>query len=287
MIEEHKKILEILKDNPRGMSVTQIADAIRMNRISVARYLDTLLTSGQVDMVRHGQAKLYYLSHRVPVSSLLEFSSDYVVVLDQKQKIVQANSNFLNLFGKERDEVMGSYLFDILYPLDQLREVEKKINKAFDGTEVTEEICIIRDDEELFFEMKIIPTAFADGSPGITLILEDITQQRRAQEALAQNEQRLRLLVERISKLLASVDEYGTRRNKIRDPLQVIVGIADMEGGKASERIVEQAKEIDTLIQEIDMGGLEAQNLREFLRKYYGSAKSGEGKKRTAESEST
>jgi PAS domain S-box-containing protein len=287
MIEEHKKILEILKDNPRGMSVTQIADAIGMNRISVARYLDTLLTSGQVDMVRHGQAKLYYISHRVPVSSLLEFSSDYVVVLDKKQKIVQANSNFLNLFGKERDEVMGSFLFDILYPLDQLREVEKKINKALEGTEVTEEICIIRDDEELFFEMKIIPTAFADGSPGITLILEDITQQRRAQEALAQNEQRLRLLVERISKLLASVDEYGTRRNKIRDPLQVIVGIADMEGGEASERIVEQAKEIDTLIQEIDMGRLEAQNLREFLRKYYSSAKSEEGRKRTAQSEST
>lgn len=287
MIEEHQKILEILKDNPRGMSVTQIADAIGMNRISVARYLDTLLTSGQVDMVRHGQAKLYYISHRVPVSSLLEFSSDYVVVLDKKQKIVQANSNFLNLFGKERDEVIGSFLFDILYPLDQLREVEKKINKAFEGTEVTEEICIIRDDEELFFEMKIIPTAFADGSPGITLILEDITQQRRAQEALAQNEQRLRLLVERISKLLASVDEYGTRRNKIRDPLQVIVGIADMEGGEASERIVEQAKEIDTLIQEIDMGRLEAQNLREFLRKYYGGVKSEEGRKRTAQSEST
>jgi PAS domain S-box-containing protein len=222
-----------------------------------------------VDMVRHGQAKLYYLSHRVPVSSLLEFSSDYVVVLDKKQKIIQANRNFIQLFGRTSDEVMGSYLFDILYPLDQLREVEKKIGEALKGTEVVEEICIIRDDEELYFEMKIIPTAFADGSPGITLILEDVTEKRRAQEALAQNEARLRTLVERISRLLASVDEYGARRNKIRDPLQVIVGIADMEGGEAATRIVDQAREIDSLIQEIDIGRMEAQNLREFLRKYY------------------
>jgi PAS domain S-box-containing protein len=273
MVTNHKelpKILEILKGNPRGMSVTQIAEAMGMNRISIARYLDVLLTSGQVDMVRYGQAKLYYISHRVPVSALLDFSSDCVAVLGKDQTIVQVNTNFSNLLDQPREDIINNHLEDVLFPLSSEIGIHNLINKALEGEETSEEICIIKEEEDLYFNMKIIPTAFADGSPGITIILEDITERKRSVEALIESEQKFRSLVEHISDLLANLDKYADLNNQIRDPLQAIVSFADLEDGQLTEQIFNQAKEIDEIITQLDIGRIQANNIREFLWKHYG-----------------
>jgi PAS domain S-box-containing protein len=270
--KEFSKILEVLKQNPRGMSVRQIADAIEMNRISVARYLDVLLTSGKVDMVRYGQAKLYYISHRVPVSALLDFSSDYVIILGSNQKIIQVNSNFMKLFNQKRDDIIEKSLEDVLHPLTPGINFNDLIGKVLDGEEVAEQICIIKNEEELFFEMKILPAVLADGTPGIIILLEDVTEEKRSTEALIENEQKFRILVEYIGDLLANVEESAYLNDKIRDPLQAIVGIADLEAGnELTEKIVEQARAIDEIITTLDIGRIEAENIRNFLRKYYGA----------------
>jgi PAS domain S-box-containing protein len=268
---ELPKILEVLRENPRGMSVRQIAEAIGMNRISVARYLDILLTSGQVDMVRYGQAKLYYITHRVPVSALLDFSSDYVVILGSNQKIVQVNSNFEKLLNRKRDDIIEKPLEDVLHPLSPDINLGEFIEKAVGGEEVSEEICIIKDDKELYFQMKILPAVFADGAPGTTIILEDITEEKQSMEALIKSEQKFRTLVEHISDLLINIEKSAYLNDQIRDPLQAIVGIADLEGGtELTEKIFQQAQAIDEIITTLDIGRMEAENIREFFRKHYG-----------------
>ena len=40
--EELSRVIEILKENPRGLSVTDIAAQISVNRNTVSRYLDML-----------------------------------------------------------------------------------------------------------------------------------------------------------------------------------------------------------------------------------------------------
>ncbi|NYT05114.1 MAG: helix-turn-helix domain-containing protein [Methanomicrobiales archaeon] len=89
--EEISRITDVLKDNPRGMSVSDISAMLGMNRNTVARYLDMLLVSGQAEMKAYGKAKVYYLSQRVPIAAMLDFSSDMVVVLDRDLRVVQAN----------------------------------------------------------------------------------------------------------------------------------------------------------------------------------------------------
>jgi PAS domain S-box-containing protein len=272
MVTNHKelpKILEILKENPRGMSVTQIADAIGMNRISVARYLDVLLTAGQVDMVRYGQAKLYYISHRVPLSALLDFSSDLVAVIGKDQKIVQVNSNFLSLIDMQREEIIGRGLEDVLHPVTAEVEFHTLVSQALGGEEVGEEICILKNENELYFDMKIIPTAFADGSPGITLVLEDITEQRQSVHALIESEGKYRQLVEQISDLLTNVEQYAVLNDQIRDPLQAIVGYAEYQDSELTEKIYTQAKEIDGILTQLDIGRVEADNIRKFLQRHF------------------
>ena len=52
--EELSEIKKILKQNPKGMTVTDIAREMKLNRNSVAKYLDILLISGQAEMVTFG-----------------------------------------------------------------------------------------------------------------------------------------------------------------------------------------------------------------------------------------
>jgi PAS domain S-box-containing protein len=59
---------------------------------------------------------------------------------------------------------------------------------------------------EYCFNIKLIPTAFEDGLPGVTIILENITEQKRIEDELRTSEQRYRLLLESISDGIYVVD---------------------------------------------------------------------------------
>ena len=200
-------LLSILKEHPRGMSVSDLAAAVGINRNTVSRYLDVLLVSGQVEMETYGKAKVFYLSQRVPIAAMLNFSSDLVLSLDRELRIVQANDAVCAFAGRERDDIIGNGIeasplaaFD--HPL-----IRGRITDALNGREVTEELRFLRHDRELFFRAKFLPTVFNDGAPGVTIILEDITEERRAEEALRESELLFRSLVENISDLILNVDE--------------------------------------------------------------------------------
>ena len=78
-----------------------------MNRNLVAKYLDMLLISGQVEMKVTGTAKVYYPSSRVPVSAMLEFSSDFVIMLNEWQTIIYINDPVLKLLDEKREMLVG------------------------------------------------------------------------------------------------------------------------------------------------------------------------------------
>jgi len=265
----YSAIIGALKENPRGMSMKQIAESVGVNRITMARYLDTLQMSGQVEMEPQGPAKLYYLSHRVPISAMLDFSSDFVVVLDTRQKIVQANAKFLQLVEKTRDELADrAPPPGYSAPDSTEQDLDAAIARALEGKEVVEEIAIRKGEENLSFRMKIVPTVFTDGSPGVTLILDDVTEYQRSLDALLESERKYRLLVENIGELLVNMERLDQLNNQVRNPLQMIVGLAGLEGGKIADVIYKQAKEIDAIVQELDLGWRSSENIREFVKRF-------------------
>src|SRR4030043_1529290 len=102
--EKVDRIKRLLKWHSRGMTISDLASEMKINRNLVAKYLDMLLISGQVEMQVIGAAKVYFLSHRVPISAMLEFSTDYVIVLDAEQKIIQVNERVLALLSEKREK---------------------------------------------------------------------------------------------------------------------------------------------------------------------------------------
>jgi PAS domain S-box-containing protein len=193
--EKVDRLKQILRWHPRGMTISDLAAKMDMNRNLVAKYLDMLLISGQVEMELVGAAKVYFLSRRVPISSVLEFSSDLVIVLDCEQKIVQVNDPLLRMLGEKKEALVGRNLTEIDNPFFRaVPLIVPSKDKDILG-QVREMECTLGEKKH-HFHVKQLQTAFEDGNQGITLIIEDISAQVMYREMLEINEARYRGIVE-------------------------------------------------------------------------------------------
>ncbi len=192
---EPDRIKNLLRSNPRGMSVTDIARQLKISRNTTAKYLEILRTSGHVDMDSIGTAKVYYLSHRIPVSTLLNFSSEYILVVDNYLQVIQVNSKFLDLLGMEKNAVVGQKADNILKFIKMDREIVSKLHEAIMGKEQKEKIHITSDDRDCYLHARIIPSTFDNGEQGATLILEDITEETHNHNSLLEHRDKLEELV--------------------------------------------------------------------------------------------
>jgi PAS domain S-box-containing protein len=192
-------IRKVLKANPRGMTVSQISKEINLNRNSVAKYLEVLLISGHVEMRSYGPAKVFFLSQRVPISAMLDFSSDYMMVLDRDFRIINVNDNFLKLVDMEREDLVGHRIEDVSLPIFGAAEIMSNLESALNGKQIKQEMECSADEIDYCFNVKIVPTTFEDGLPGVTVILENMTERKRMEKALRKSERHYRLLLESIS----------------------------------------------------------------------------------------
>ena len=213
MILDHEKIARIknqLKFKPKGMSISDISHSLRMNRNSVAKYLDLLLVSGQVEVQNYGTAKVFTLSHRVPISAMLSFSSELVIILDSDLRIIQVNDNFLKAFDQKRDTLIGSRLPDIALPFVADLPVKEVIGDLRENKEISKEVQYDRGGTLSFYQAKLIPTVFEEGTDGLTIIFEDITAAKNYEHQLEDSEERYRNIIEDQTEFISRFLPDGT-----------------------------------------------------------------------------
>jgi len=217
--DEISRIRTLLQENPKGSTIEDIAKKLPLNRTSTAKYLNTLLISGQAEMRTFGRAKVFTLSQRVPFSQMLNLSSDLLLVLDQNLVINQVNEPFIKLFGLSPDTLIGlpvtrspfmPYLSDYNVSL---------ISEAARGTEHCHIDRIEINGQGYFFKFKLIPLVFDQGGQGLAVILEDITELKKYQQHLEQlvEERTLELKITN-EHLVKEIDE----RRKVENSLHQI-----------------------------------------------------------------
>jgi len=195
--DEIHTIHEILKNANQGMSITDIARAMKKNNHSVGRYLDNMLMSGQVEMRTYGKAKVYTLSTRVPLDTIIGYTEDLIFVLDRDNRIVHINPQGLDFFKKRRSEFIGKNIHFLSFSEPWISAFFEKIRTSL-ASGIPDEEILLSGNEERIFRKKIIPTVFEDGKKGMTILLEDITLKKAAEKALGASEERFRLMAENI-----------------------------------------------------------------------------------------
>ena len=194
--EKVDRIKKIIKWYPRGITISDLATKMEMNRNLVAKYLDILLVAGQVDMQVIGAAKVYFLTNRVPITSILEYSTDMVIILDLEKNIIHVNEPLLLQVNERRENLVGRNLRNLDHPFLKALPVTITSKDTESVKEEASEIeCTVRGKKH-HYKVKQLQTAFEDGSRGITLIIEDITDQITYQEMLEINEAQYRGIVE-------------------------------------------------------------------------------------------
>ena len=199
--QEITKIQKILRDNPKGMTVTDISHKLKVNRNSVAKYLDIMRISGQVEMITFGPAKVFFPSRRIPIAEMLNYISDYIVVFDQDLKITMINNAFLDFMKLERQNIIGQSLNETLFKIFQENvDVSVGINEALDGKGFMKDVAFKMQDEDIYFNIRIVPTAFDDGEYGVTLIVNNTTGQKLVEKALKDSGQNFKKIIEKLDK---------------------------------------------------------------------------------------
>lgn len=187
-MDEEARIKEVLREQPLGMNIKEIAAAVGMSRNSVAKYLDVLSATGHLDVRQIGNAKLYYLSHRVPVQNILQLTHEMIIMLDRTMRIVQASDSFTSFIGSGQDRVVGNRLSRLPVPVLSEKD-ESDLTALLSGGEPwSKEIRLVKHGTPIYLNARFIPALFDGGSPGITVIFENITDQRSAEIALMEKE---------------------------------------------------------------------------------------------------
>ncbi|MDI6719216.1 MAG: PAS domain S-box protein [Methanomicrobiales archaeon] len=185
MQQEHQataKIVNLLRFKQKGMTISELSRKARLNRHSVAKYLEILLTSGRVEVDAIGNAKVYRLSKRVPLSAFMNFTAEFILVLDEDLHLVQVDDHYLDFIGCVRDAVLGRRITEITLPLVTDSEICTAIRSGIrEGIEFAD-LVHARDALTLHFKGKVLPTAFEGGNRGLTIVLEDITREKELEE---------------------------------------------------------------------------------------------------------
>jgi PAS domain S-box-containing protein len=199
--QEIEIIKRVLKQNPKGMTVTDISHKIKINRNSVAKYLDIMRISGQVEMITFGPAKVFFPSKRVPICDMINHTSDYIIVFDADLKITLINDSFLNFLVVNRENILGENIEDVISQIfEDSSELITGMRESLNGKRFRIEINAKQNGEIHFFNVKIIPTTFEDGRTGGTIIIKNITTHKIAEKMIRKSQEDFNDMLKKINK---------------------------------------------------------------------------------------
>jgi len=215
---ELTRIKNFLKGSAKGYTVTEISHAIDINRNSVAKYLDVLCISGAVELKVIGSAKIYTLTKRIPISSILSLSSDYLFVLDDEFVVTYVNENVLNFEKKTSEDFVAKSVDSACFLLLSLPDIDSILKECTQGKDILKEIEVINDGKTWYFRAKFVPSILENGKRGILIILDDITEIKQYQRDLEKTVQdRTKELTQTSTTLKKEIKSHREVRNAFED----------------------------------------------------------------------
>lgn len=148
-------------------------------------------------------------TENVLLAQTLKSVKDAISITDMNGRIIYVNNSFLKTYGYTEEEVTGKSV-SLLRP-EEYSELSELIHrKTMEGGWYSELINIRKDGTE--FPVELWTSTVTDAKNKIIAyvgVARDITERKRAEEALKQSENRLRTLFEAMDDVILVVDSEG------------------------------------------------------------------------------
>ncbi len=125
------------------------------------------------------------------LEELFESSPQATVLVDNDSRILRINGEFTKLFGYAKEEVVGRSLDELVAPEDLVGEAQRITRQVAAGERIAHETVRRRKDGSRV-EVAILgaPVRIAGGQIGVYGLYRDITERKRAEEALRTSEEK-------------------------------------------------------------------------------------------------
>ena len=144
--------------------------------------------------------------------NLFENASDIIYVHDLQGNYISINHAAERVFGYTSEEALGMNMTAIAAP-GQVKLMRRKLASKRGGaaTQTSYDLdCITKDDRRITLEINS-RTIMKEGVPvAVQGIARDVTERKRADEALRESETKFRTLAETASDAIITIDENGT-----------------------------------------------------------------------------
>ncbi len=208
-----------------------------------------------MDITDRKNAELTLLIKEHAISSSL----NAIAIMDLDFTITYVNQSFLLLMSyRDEKDLIGSTPAGFFSSDHQFALVKEAISRdaSWFG-----EIPLLRSTKRPIYVLLSMNKVRDDAGNPICIMASfiDITERKHLESAK-------RRALEQIEK---NIEQFAILGDHIRNPLAVIVGLSSLAPGDLSDKIIFQAREIDRIITQLDIGWIESDKVREFIRKYY------------------
>ncbi|MDR8391750.1 PAS domain S-box protein [Aliifodinibius sp. S!AR15-10] len=141
-----------------------------------------------------------------------------MVMIDKKRKIQRVNESFMNLFGYQKEELLGEELLRILLPEERYNEIPSLYKNAFSGRQkYYEDQRINKDGEKIDVLVGALPVIINGSVDAVFGIYVDVTR-------LKMTESQLKESLHEKEVLLAEI------HHRVKNNLAIVSGLLELEG---------------------------------------------------------
>jgi two-component system, response regulator PdtaR len=210
----------------------------------------------EIALYKHRMEELAKENERT-IRVLANAIPDAVMLLDHNQQIIALNDAMAHRLGYNYTRVHG----DAAIQLDRngmFTSMESRIRELLhSGRPVRFE----EKNRDEWFEISFILITGSEGQkPMIFVQYHDITERKRFEEQLKK---------EGLTQIEQNMEQFQILNDQIRNPLQAIMGYVNLDCFQYRERILDQIRLIDSLVDRLDRGWVESVKVRRFLLRHY------------------
>jgi PAS domain S-box-containing protein len=221
MTSQKEQIIEVLSQEKRPISISDIAKKSEMDRHAVARNLEVLEILGKVRNIQKGTAKKYFLVKSLPVSGLIDISSDLIVIINSNLEIQYLNNAALHYFSLSPSQIIGEKLSLGTIPLISHQDIIQELeNYSFE--KVIKKMY--QSEQGIWFEITILGISLLFSPNLIAIIASDISDKVAVEDQLRKSERHFRHLVEMTQYVLTVVDPVTLLHKYVSPSIIELVG---------------------------------------------------------------